>query len=165
MPDDDMDLDDGETQDIVYVKLNRNRKQLRHELSTGATLKPYRDNLEEKGLNGATTGTNDLCMCYRYRQVTAALRMCGRTMWHHEFAKNELEIDETQPIEHSVSAPEIAEMKLRISQPSSWQATLSEMSLPSCLQPLTGYMERKSRPSCLTTTWTLTVMSLKTLSM
>ena len=55
MPDDDMDLDDGETQDIVYVKLNRNRKQLRHELSTGATLKPYRDNLEEKGLNGATT--------------------------------------------------------------------------------------------------------------
>ena len=55
MPEDDMDLDGDESQDIVYVKLNRNRKQLRHELSTGATLKPYRDNLEEKDLNGATT--------------------------------------------------------------------------------------------------------------
>ena len=50
MPDDDMDLDGGESQDIVYVKLNHNHT--RHELSTGASLKLYRG---MQRMNGATT--------------------------------------------------------------------------------------------------------------
>ena len=56
-------------------------------------------------------GTIDLCMCYRYRQVAhgSTEDVSGRTKWHHDLAENELEIDETQPIEHSESAPEIAD--------------------------------------------------------
>ena len=40
MPENDMDLDGGECADLKYMnKLNRNRKELRHELSTGVSLK------------------------------------------------------------------------------------------------------------------------------
>ena len=45
----------GECHDIVYVKLNRNRKQMRHELSTSATLKLYRDSRVEVGLTIVAT--------------------------------------------------------------------------------------------------------------
>ena len=53
----------------------------------------------------------------------------------------------TQTVEHSKPATEIAHDEAD-AQTNSWQATLSEMPMP----------------SCLTTTWTLTVVSVKTLS-
>ena len=56
-------------------------------------------------------GTIDLCMCYRYRQVAhgSTEDVCGRTMWHHELAEDEVDSVVTQTTEHSEPATEIAD--------------------------------------------------------
>ena len=47
----------------------------------------------------------------KYRRVArgSSVDVCGRTMWHHELAEDEVDSVVTQTIEHSEPATEIAD--------------------------------------------------------